>query len=112
MPHLTGSVNRAGSTGGGGFWPTLPYRCGRCSVILIFGFGRMDVAVRLVQLPMVELVDRFEGRVHQHFEGSLWFTAVGGLGCPWRSVSWLRVTKGRLTVRLASVRVRVAYSPA
>ena len=35
-------------------------------------------------------------------------SALRGFGASWRSVSWRRGTKGRLSARFAAVRVRVA----
>ena len=52
----------------------------RGSIILIFGFGRRDVADRLQQTAMVKPVDPFEGRVFHGFEGSPGSTAVDDLG--------------------------------
>ena len=52
----------------------------RGSIILIFGFGRRDVADGLQQSAMVEPVDPFEGRVFHRFERSPGPTAMDDLG--------------------------------
>jgi len=49
-------------------------------MILIFGFGRRDVADGLQQPAMVEPVDPFEGRVFHRFERSPGSTAMDDLG--------------------------------
>ena len=52
----------------------------RGSIILLFGFGRRDVADVRQQPAMVEPVDPFEGGVLHRFEGSPGSTAMDDLG--------------------------------
>ena len=52
---------------------------GRGSIILLFGFGRRDVADGLQQPTMVEPVDPFERGIFDCFEAAPWSTPVDHL---------------------------------